>query len=885
MSYNVTNWLEKNKDPVNDTVVEIFKSTSSVPLLPLLWADHPGQPTEAKKDEGKKKKKGGGGKTVSSVYLVSLGELMNTLHNCEPHFVRCLVPNTHKKPGEVEPPLIMHQLTCNGVLEGIRICMRGFPNRMLYPDFKLRYAILGANEINSSEDNKTAVYALFDKIGFDRARYRLGHTLVFFRAGALAGLEENRDDIVLDLVRKFQGEVRRKIRGNAYAKRRDQRELIKVCQRQLRQYMQLRSWGWFVVIQKTRPLIGQPNPQEELRQLEEKCKEVYGAYEEAVNVTKQLEEDNVKIKEDTIALKEELSKKSGDLAVYEQRQAEAMARKAKAEDDLLAMQQNMARAEAERIELQNEKKTMEGGIGGKKKEVEEVRMQLQKVENEKNSKEHTMKGLNEEIAEQDEIINRLNKEKKMVGEQSAKSSEDLLAAEDKVNHLLNIKKKLECTLDELEGSYDKEKRNRTQAEKDRRKLEGELKMMQDTVADFERSKKDLEAMISRKEKDIATLSSKLEDEQGGVIRIQKTIKEYQQRIEELEEELEAERQSRANAERQRSDLARELEDLGERLDEAGGATAAQIELNKKREAELLKLRKDLEEANIQHEAVVNGLKKKHGDAVQEMNEQIDALQKMKSKIEKDKAHIQNEIADARAALEEIQRSKAAIEKANKSLQNKMNEQMKKVEEAKYALSDIENIKRKTASENADFLRCVGELDNSLSILLKTKNDLAAQLNEAKSIADNEARDRQLLVGKYKNCEHEFDGAREVLDEETSALDNLARTVTKAEGEAQQWRQKYEVEAVAKAEELEMGRMKLQARLSESEMTITNLQLKLSQIEKTKAKTQSELEEMIANLDQAQIMQHTMEKRAKQFDKVTFKIFLQRIYLFLLKGLW
>merc|ERR1719297_174747 len=127
VSYNVTNWLEKNKDPVNDTVVEIFKSTSPCELLKLLWIDHPGQPTTAPKDEGKKKKKGGGGKTVSSVYLVSLNELMTTLHSCEPHFVRCLVPNTHKKPGEVEPHLIMHQLTCNGVLEGIRICMRGFP--------------------------------------------------------------------------------------------------------------------------------------------------------------------------------------------------------------------------------------------------------------------------------------------------------------------------------------------------------------------------------------------------------------------------------------------------------------------------------------------------------------------------------------------------------------------------------------------------------------------------------------------------------------------------------------------------------------------------------------------------------------------------------------
>merc|ERR1711976_1051372 len=207
VNYNVTNWLEKNKDPVNDTVVEVFKSTSKCPLLVLLWADHPGQPTAAPKDEGKKKKKGGGGKTVSSVYLVSLNELMTTLHNCASHFVRCLVPNTHKKPGEVEPELIMHQLTCNGVLEGIRICMRGFPNRMLYPDYKMRYACLGQAEIASSGDNKTAVYALMDKIAFDRERYRLGHTLVFFRAGALAGLEEKRDELVIKWIRMIQGEV------------------------------------------------------------------------------------------------------------------------------------------------------------------------------------------------------------------------------------------------------------------------------------------------------------------------------------------------------------------------------------------------------------------------------------------------------------------------------------------------------------------------------------------------------------------------------------------------------------------------------------------------------------------------------------------------------
>merc|ERR1712241_606460 len=125
VSYNVTGWLEKNKDPVNDTVVDILKKSSNN-LLVFLWREHPGQ-SAPPEEEKKKKKKGGGGKTVSSVYLVQLAALMGTLHSTEPHFIRCIVPNTHKQPGAVEPELIMHQLTCNGVLEGIRICMRGFP--------------------------------------------------------------------------------------------------------------------------------------------------------------------------------------------------------------------------------------------------------------------------------------------------------------------------------------------------------------------------------------------------------------------------------------------------------------------------------------------------------------------------------------------------------------------------------------------------------------------------------------------------------------------------------------------------------------------------------------------------------------------------------------
>merc|ERR1712242_565324 len=809
----------------------------------------------------------GGPKTVTSVYLVQLAELMTILHATEPHFIRCIVPNTHKMPLEVEPPLIMHQLTCNGVLEGIRICMRGFPNRMLYPDFKGRYAILGAKEINSSGDNKTAVYALMDKIEFGRERYRLGHTLVFFRAGALAFLEEKRDDIVIRLLRYLQGQAFLKIRSKEFCKRRDQRELIKVCQRQFRKFMALRDWGWFVIIQKTRPLIGMPNPEEELRLLEEKANATYGVYKDKLDTKAKLLEENKVIEEEKKALLAQIEKEQGNLSEYTDRQTAANIAKTKLESGLVDAGNKLVDMEASRQDATADKKVLEQECSVVKKDIEDLEIAIQKLEQEKTNRDHTIRSLNDEIANQDEVINKLNKEKKHIAENGAKASEDLQVANDKVDHLNKVKQKLEQTLDELEGSLDKEKRSRGDIEKQRRKIEGELKITQESVSELERSKKELEAHIGRKEKELGGLGAKLDDEQSLVGKVQKSIKELQGRIEEMEEELEAERQARAKAERQRSDIARELESLGERLNEAGGATAAQIELNKKRESEVAKLRKDLEECQIQHEATLVSLKKKHQDAVAEMTEQIDQLNKMKAKIEKDKGQIMNEIGDVRAATEEVNRSKASAEKSHKQLLAQLNDLNKKVEEANLTLGDFEQNKRRLAGENADLLRQLQELDNAAGLLVKTKSALVAALDEQKAIADDEAKERVSLLAKFRNLEHECDGLKENLDEETVSKDNLARQLSKAQNESDMWRQKYEIDGVAKAEELEMSKLKLQARLSESQCTIENLNAKLAQLEKAKAKLSAELSETSVMLDQAQILNSSMEKKAKQFDRI------------------
>ena len=105
---------------------------------------------------------------------------------------------------------------------------------------------------------------------------------------------------------------------------------------------------------------------------------------------------------------------------------------------------------------------------------------------------------------------------------------------------------------------------------------------------------------------------------------------------------------------------KELEQLQERLEEQGGATSAQIELNHKRETELTQMRKDLEAQAEEHEKAVADLRKKNTQAVGELEGQIESLQKTKSKLEKERAHLSAEMGDTSQQVEDLQKSKVRV---------------------------------------------------------------------------------------------------------------------------------------------------------------------------------------------------------------------------------
>merc|ERR1712001_379876 len=180
--------------------------------------------------------------------------------------------------------------------------------------------------------------------------------------------------------------------------------------------------------------------------------------------------------------------------------------------------------------------------------------------------------------------------------------------------------------------------------------------------------------------------------------------------EELDEELVIERQARAKAEKNRAGLSRDIEDMAGKLEGSGNNTATQIELNKKREAELARLKSELEESNIAHEGTLAAIRQKHNNNMSEMGEQIDGLNKMKAKAEKDKSGMERDLQEARAGLDESMRDRANHERNGKLTGALIVEANQKLDDLARALNEADSSRKKLQVENQDLLRQIDETE-------------------------------------------------------------------------------------------------------------------------------------------------------------------------------
>ncbi|XP_036610532.1 myosin-2 isoform X5 [Trichosurus vulpecula] len=867
VDYNIVGWLDKNKDPLNETVVGLYQKSSMKTLAHLFSAT---QTADAERSKGKgSKKKGSSFQTVSALFRENLNKLMTNLRSTHPHFVRCIIPNETKTPGAMEHELVLHQLRCNGVLEGIRICRKGFPSRILYADFKQRYKVLNASAIPEGQfiDSKKASEKLLGSIDIDHTQYKFGHTKVFFKAGLLGLLEEMRDDKLAQIITRTQARARGFLARVEYQKMVERRESIFCIQYNIRAFMNVKHWPWMKLFFKIKPLLKSAETEKEMATMKEEFQKTKDELAKSEAKRKELEEKMVSLLKEKNDLQLQVQSEAESLADAEERCDQLIKTKIQLEAKIKEVTERAEDEEEINAELTAKKRKLEDECSELKKDIDDLELTLAKVEKEKHATENKVKNLTEEMAGLDETIAKLTKEKKALQEAHQQTLDDLQAEEDKVNTLTKAKIKLEQQVDDLEGSLEQEKKLRMDLERAKRKLEGDLKLAQESIMDLENEKQQLDEKFKKKEFEISNLQSKIEDEQVLGVQLQKKIKELQARIEELEEEIEAERASRAKAEKQRSDLSRELEEISERLEEAGGATSAQIEMNKKREAEFQKMRRDLEEATLQHEATAATLRKKHADSVAELGEQIDNLQRVKQKLEKEKSEMKMEIDDLASNVETISKAKGNFEKMCRTLEDQVSELKSKEEEQQRLINDLTTQRGRLQTESGEYSRQLDEKDALVSQLSRGKQAFTQQIEELKRQLEEETKAKSALAHALQSSRHDCDLLREQYEEEQESKAELQRALSKANTEVAQWRTKYETDAIQRTEELEEAKKKLAQRLQDAEEHVEAVNAKCASLEKTKQRLQNEVEDLMLDVERTNAACAALDKKQRNFDKV------------------
>ncbi|XP_023021304.1 paramyosin isoform X2 [Leptinotarsa decemlineata] len=329
--------------------------------------------------------------------------------------------------------------------------------------------------------------------------------------------------------------------------------------------------------------------------------------------------------------------------------------------------------------------------------------------------------------------------------------------------------------------------------------------------------------------------------------------------------------SRLEIEREKADLSVQVIQLSERLEEAEGGAESQFEINKKRDTELLKLRKLLEDVHIESEETAAILKRKHQEIVVDFQEQIDSLAKAKSRAEKEKSKFQSEVYELLSQVESLNKERLISVKHVEKLEITISELNIRIEELNRTIVDITSHKTRLSQENIELTKEVQDIKVNLENAIYLKSQLAGQLEDARRRAEDDERRRSILEANLHQVEVELESVRVQLEEESEARLDLERQLVKSQGEVQIWRSKYETEAAARAEEVEELRRKYSIRIQELEEHIEALSVKVNNLEKQKSRLQSEVEVLIIDLEKANNTARELQKRVEQVERINIDL--------------
>ncbi|KYK57881.1 myosin type II heavy chain [Drechmeria coniospora] len=587
VEYSTEGWLEKNKDPLNDNITRLL-ATSADRHVAELFADCA---ADMEGDAGGRSRvKKGLFRTVAQRHKEQLHSLMTQLHSTHPHFVRCILPNHKKRPKLFDNILVLDQLRCNGVLEGIRIARTGFPNRLPFAEFRQRYEVLCSNMPKGYLEGQAAATIMLQKLGLDKTHYRVGISKVFFRAGVLAELEEQRDALITEIMARFQSVARGFIQRRAAYKLLFKTEAAQIIQRNFHVYLKLAENPWWQLIVKMKPLLGATRTATEVTRRDGMIKELNDKMQRELDVRQKLEEERRNCHAEMVRIRQTLESERALALDKEEIFKRLQIREVELEEKLAGAIDDQERLEDQLDELMEAKNRAE-------QEVERCRAQLEQAANLIAKLEEEKIELSERSAELESAIREISQRQSERGEQEAvlegeiKMLQSQLSlkdrkAQDLESKLLQVDQDLGVKLHTTQKALDAIKLRESRLSEENKNLQQQLSQLSKTSTDYEdlvrgkeselallrsdkrkleEERQSLEGQAKSLADEKATITNKFRDVQAELVAMRTRQSQLEREAEEARTLLEARLSEDAQADQNRALLDSQIKDLKEEL--------------------------------------------------------------------------------------------------------------------------------------------------------------------------------------------------------------------------------------------------------------------------------------------------------------------------------
>ncbi|XP_033101042.1 unconventional myosin-XVIIIa-like [Anneissia japonica] len=720
--------------------------------------------------------------------------LLDSIRRTKQHFVQCILPkndaglvetrnNSNKSSSPhgftdlpLDIPLLVAQLKGLEVIEATRLYRQGFPESMMFPEFRRKFDILDVSSEKTEPilDEKKAVEELLQCLDVDATSFRIGLSQIFFRPGSLSRLEEQRDDKLSDIVTELQARCRGIIARRRLKQLKIQRLAVTCVQRNVRKFIKVQAWPWWRLYTKVLPLLDIHRTEEELKMKDIELDQLKNKFE-------RIEKERNIFKENFEKMESKMSEMSADLAeehatanhATEMLEAET-AERLRLEKELKelkaahsSLQRKMEKMEMEVMEARMVVRTSymdpdydseeeeEDSIYRQKyeklrREMEMMKKRLQHEHEEESEKQYSIKkSLEKQLVESNRDIDDYKKQIQTLKKKSQKQMQEhqdlhlhLESQQARNNELEKKQRKFDNELHKIQAEGQKE---RTQRER----LQRERDILQSESYHLKQELEDMKSEVSIKESLMDNLQSELNDASkfGGkdekeVMALKKAKRELEAKVQDQEEELD----DQAGEIQQLSQAKLRLEMQNEKM-----KMAHQKELDAKDE-EVESMRSSCQNKLKQLEVQIEEEYSERQSAIREKRDierQLTELRDHASqgdkdverRLRKDLKKTKALLSDAQTVLDKQQTSASTSAKI-KQLKNELEDTQYTVISAVKARQSIETELADIQSQLDDALRAKSEAEEKVSRLNRENNELQSRI-------DDQDEDFNELLKKHK----------------------------------------------------------------------------------------------------------------------------------------